>query len=146
MINELQKDELRGCLRAYVESITEKDSRTGGRMYKCPICGSGKEAGNTHDGAFDISKDGKEWYCFSCKNGGDIFTLIGLYENIEDFNEQIKRATEFSNSIYVNEANEVNEVNGVNKVNEANEVNGVNKETVEKHKRYIYIKYLINIL
>ena len=94
MVDDTRKEELRAGLTAYVESITEKDRRAGNNMYKCPLCGSG--TGRNHNGAFSITRDGKAWKCFSCNQGGDIFTLIGLHEGISDFKAQVKRAEEVS--------------------------------------------------
>lgn len=83
------REQLKGQLRAYVESITKKSK--GANMYVCPLCGSGE--GHNHTGAFSI-KDGTSWKCFSCNEGGDIFDLIGKYEDITDHSEQLKRAGE----------------------------------------------------
>ncbi len=96
MIDDLKKDEIKLSLRRYVETITEPDRRAGRNMYKCPLCGSGNKSGNNHNGAFSITKDGKSWKCFSCNQSGDIFTLIGLYEGIEDFIDQATRAAEIT--------------------------------------------------
>lgn len=83
------REQLKGQLRAYVESITQKSK--GANMYVCPLCGSG--TGSHSTGAFSI-KDGTSWKCFSCNEGGDIFDLIGKYEGIADHSEQLKRAGE----------------------------------------------------
>ena len=83
------REQLKGQLRAYVESITQKSK--GANMYVCPLCGSG--IGSHGTGAFSI-KDGTSWKCFSCNEGGDIFDLIGKYEGIADHSEQLKRAGE----------------------------------------------------
>lgn len=83
------REQLKGQLRAYVESITRKSK--GANMYVCPLCGSG--TGSHSTGAFSI-KDGTSWKCFSCNEGGDIFDLIGKYEGITDHSEQLKRAGE----------------------------------------------------
>lgn len=83
------REQLKGQLRAYVESITKRSK--GANMYVCPLCGSG--TGNHSTGAFSI-KDGTSWKCFSCNEGGDIFDLIGKYEGIADHSEQLKRAGE----------------------------------------------------
>ena len=96
MIDDYKLEELKGGLTAYVQRITEPDRRAGHNMYKCPLCGSGRESGSRHNGAFSITKDGKAWKCFSCNQGGDIFTLIGLYEGKESFTEQAQRAAEVS--------------------------------------------------
>ena len=94
MVDETRKEELRAGLTTYVESITEKDRRAGNNMYKCPLCGSG--TGRNHNGAFSITRDGKAWKCFSCNQGGDIFTLISLHEGLSDFKAQVKRAEEIA--------------------------------------------------
>ena len=83
------REQLKGQLRAYVESITKKSK--GANMYVCPLCGSG--TGSHSTGAFSI-KDGTSWKCFSCNEGGDIFDLIGKHEGITDYSEQLKRAGE----------------------------------------------------
>ena len=83
------REQLKGQLRAYVESITKRSK--GANMYVCPLCKSG--TGNHSTGAFSI-KDGTSWKCFSCNEGGDIFDLIGKYEGIADHSEQLKRAGE----------------------------------------------------
>lgn len=82
------REQLKGQLKSYVESITRKSK--GANMYVCPLCGSGTGSHNT--GAFSITKDGKSWKCFSCNKGGDIFDLIGEHEKITDHSEQLKRA------------------------------------------------------
>lgn len=82
------REQLKGQLRAYVESITKKSK--GANMYVCPLCGSG--TGSHSTGAFSIK--GTRWKCFSCNEGGDIFDLIGKHEGITDYSEQLKRAGE----------------------------------------------------
>lgn len=82
------REQLKGQLRAYVESITKKSK--GANMYVCPLCGSG--TGSHSTGAFSIK--GTSWKCFSCNEGGDIFDLIGKHEGITDYSEQLKRAGE----------------------------------------------------
>lgn len=81
------REQLKGQLRAYVESITKKSK---GAKYVCPLCGSG--TGSHSTGAFSIK--GTSWKCFSCNEGGDIFDLIGKHEGITDYSEQLKRAGE----------------------------------------------------
>lgn len=83
------REQLKGELRRYVESITKKSK--GANMYICPLCHSGE--GRNGTGAFSIY-DGTSWKCFSCNEGGDIFDLIGDYEGIADHTEQLKRAGE----------------------------------------------------
>lgn len=87
MDRDRAREQIKGYLRSYVESITEKSK--GANMYICPLCGSG--SGSHGTGAFSI-KDGTSWKCFSCDKGGDIFDLIGEVENITDYNEQLRRA------------------------------------------------------
>lgn len=81
------RDQLKGELRNYVESITKKSK--GSNMYVCPLCHSGE--GRKGTGAFSI-KDETSWKCFSCNEGGDIFDLIGKYEDIPDHADQLRRA------------------------------------------------------
>lgn len=85
------REELKPKLQDYVESITQKSKGQG--MYICPLCGSGQ--GHNHTGAFSIDrKDPTRWKCFSCGEGGDIFDLIGKYEDIAEPINQLKRAGE----------------------------------------------------
>lgn len=91
-MDEVTKNEIKGRLKEYVESITRKSR--GKNKYNCPLCGSG--TGRNHSAAFNIDpRDPTSWRCFACGKGGDIFDLIGEYEHITDYNEQLKRAAEF---------------------------------------------------
>lgn len=94
MIDDYKLEELKSGLTSYVQQITQPDRRAGHNMYKCPLCGSGSGRGRNSDGAFSITKDGKAWKCFSCNQGGDIFTLIALHEGLTEFIDQAKRAAE----------------------------------------------------
>ena len=55
-------------LTDYLDKITQKR----GKMYICPICGSGTGANKTPA----LSANGELWQCFSCHHSGDIFNLI----------------------------------------------------------------------
>ena len=93
MERDLQRDELKKFLPDYVNRITRPDPKAGKGKYVCPLCRSGDHgAGST--GAFSIKADGTTWRCFSCGRGGDLFDLIGLYENLTDYNDQFDRAAE----------------------------------------------------
>lgn len=85
------KELYRDRLPDYLEMIT-RPTQPG--KYICPICGSG--TGKNHTAAFSIKGD--RWTCFSGnhpgRNGGDIYELIGQYENLESLPEQVKRASE----------------------------------------------------
>lgn len=94
MVDEYKIEELKSGLASYVQSITQPDRRAGHNMYKCPLCGSGSKGGRSSDGAFSITRDGKAWKCFSCNQGGDIFTLISLHDGLTEFTDQVKRAAE----------------------------------------------------
>lgn len=94
MIDNGRLEEIKSGLTAYVESITQPDRRAGRNFYKCPLCGSG--TGRNKTGAFSITRDGKAWKCFSCGQGGDVFTLIKLHEGITDFKAQVERAAAFT--------------------------------------------------
>ena len=88
-MDEAKKDQLKGELRNYVESITRK-SKSG--LYVCPLCHSGEGPKGT--GAFGIYAGGLKWKCQACGRGGDIFDLIGEHEGIQDKLGQLRRAGE----------------------------------------------------
>lgn len=83
------REQLKGCLRNYVESVTQKSK--GANLYVCPLCGSG--TGKSGTGAFSI-KNGTSWKCFSCNAGGDIFDLYGAINGTTDHNEQLRGLSE----------------------------------------------------
>lgn len=83
------REQLKGYLRTYVESVTQKSK--GANLYVCPLCGSG--TGKSGTGAFSI-KNGTSWKCFSCNAGGDIFDLYGAINGTADHNEQLKGLSE----------------------------------------------------
>lgn len=78
------REQLKGYLRRYVESVTQKSK--GANLYVCPLCGSG--TGKSGTGAFSI-KNGTSWKCFSCNAGGDIFDLYGAINGTADHNQQL---------------------------------------------------------
>ena len=82
------REQLKGYLRNYVESVTQKSK---GANYVCPLCGSGK--GKNGTGAFSI-RDNISWKCFSCNAGGDIFDLYGAINGTTDHNEQLRGLSE----------------------------------------------------
>jgi len=81
-------EELRYCLRDYVERTTKGSPRY--PYYICPLCGSGEKENKT--GAFTINKKDRDlsWKCFSCGSGGDIFDLYGHLNHTADFIEKLK--------------------------------------------------------
>lgn len=83
------REQLKGYLRNYVESVTQKSK--GANLYVCPLCGSG--TGKSGTGAFSI-KNGTSWKCFSCNAGGDIFDLYGAINGTTDHNEQLRGLSE----------------------------------------------------
>lgn len=83
------REQLKGYLRNYVESVTQKSK--GANLYVCPLCGSG--TGKSGTGAFSI-KNGTSWKCFSCNAGGDIFDLYGAINGTTDHNEQLRGISE----------------------------------------------------
>ena len=89
MEQNIARETLKKYLTEYVQSVTRKSK--GANMYVCPLCNSG--AGKNGTGAFSI-KDGIRWTCFSCGEAGDIFDLIGKVENITDYTQQLKKASE----------------------------------------------------
>lgn len=94
-MNDFLVEEMRGRLTEFVQSITQADRRAGRNMYICPLCGSGTGKGKGQkNGAFSI-KDGKQWHCFACDQGGGIYDLIGAYYGLQDFKDQLDKAAEF---------------------------------------------------
>ena len=89
MIDDSVKEEIRPRLIEYVSQITKPDRKAGKNMFVCPLCGSGSHGERNSDGAFHVT--GAVWYCHSCKQGGDIFKLIELYEGLSSFPDQLKR-------------------------------------------------------
>ena len=83
------REQLKGYLRNYVESVTQKSK--GANLYVCPLCGSG--TGKSGTGAFSV-KNGTSWKCFSCNAGGDIFDLYGAINGTADHNEQLRGLSE----------------------------------------------------
>ncbi len=77
-------------LAEYVESITTPSKGT--NKWVCPLCKSG--TGPKGTGAFSIEDDGQSWTCFACGEHGDLLDLIGKFENLTTFNEQMRRAEE----------------------------------------------------
>ena len=130
MIDDYKIEELKSGLTSYVQTITETDRRAGHGMYKCPLCGSGSGRGRNSNGAFSIMKDGKGWKCFSCQQGGDIFTLIGLHEGLTEFKDQAARAAEISGITLFTEFTQET------KQTKKADIMKVTKET-EKYKEYI---------
>lgn len=88
MEQNIARETLKKYLPDYVLSVTSKSK--GANMYVCPLCNSGN--GKNGSGAFSIK--GERWTCFSCGESGDIFDLIGKVENITDYNQQLKRASD----------------------------------------------------
>ena len=85
------RDIIRGHLTEYVEQIAEKSK--GKNKYNCPLPACHSGTGKNKTGAFTIDhKDPEKWHCFSCGKGGDIFDLIGIIENLSDYNSQFERA------------------------------------------------------
>jgi len=90
----LNKYQLQHELENYINMITSKSK---GKQYICPICGSGK--GVHHTGALSIKTDKNgvpRATCFACHElyNDDIFSVIGKIENIESFPEQYAKAAE----------------------------------------------------
>ena len=80
---EEEKTELRGHLKDYVETVTERSPKGGRLAYVCPLCGSGTGPKGTGAFMLDPSRDCTTWHCFSCDRGGDLFDLIGLMDGID---------------------------------------------------------------
>ena len=89
--------EIKRHLIDYVHEITTKSK--GRNQYICPICGSG--TGNNHTGAFTLYPNDNTYYCFSCQDSGDIFSLYAKINHLDiraDF-QQIKTELEEKYSV-----------------------------------------------
>ena len=82
--------ELKTHLADYVSANLTKSK--GHNMYCCPACGSG--TGKHATGAFTVYDEGTRWKCHACQEGGDLFDLIGIVENIGEQKAQFERARE----------------------------------------------------
>lgn len=87
----METDLLKSKLPDYLERISVRE-RSG--LYHCPLCGSGTHRGEHSDGALSVYDNDTRWHCFACNQSGDLFTLIGLIEDIPDFPRQIQFAAE----------------------------------------------------
>lgn len=92
-MEELQ--ELKAHLPEYCAAQLTKSQ---GRAFCCPVCGSGTHRKKT--GAFSLFADGIKWKCHACGSSGDLFDLIGIIEDIADTAGQIGRARELYGHTY----------------------------------------------
>ena len=90
MFQEKSVEQIKMMLPQYVESITTKSRAS--HMYVCPLCHSGEGPHGT--GAFSVEESGTKWKCFSCCESGDVLDLIGKYEMLPSYKEQLQRASE----------------------------------------------------
>lgn len=77
-------------LRRYVKSVAEPAARFGPDAYICPCCGSGTGKNNQYTPAFFLfqAADGTPLFkCHSCDATGNIFTLAGIVNGTENFQE-----------------------------------------------------------
>lgn len=84
MDREAAREYIKPLLGEYLDSITTKK----GKMYICPLCGSG--SGNNGNYTPALSINGEKWRCFSCNNGGDVFSLIALQNGLDSSKEFYK--------------------------------------------------------
>lgn len=97
IINNEEKEMLKGYLRKYVEMITEKSPDKVKDKYICPICHSGTGKKKTGGLSLDPKENYTTWTCFSCHVGGDIFNLVEAVEHITSFPEQVERLRKIFN-------------------------------------------------
>lgn len=87
-----EKEYLKSSLIDYVRMITSESNRNQ-NQFICPLCKSGTHRGHRSTGAFTVYET-NSWHCFACGETGDIFSLIGKYEGLPSFPEQLQRAKE----------------------------------------------------
>ena len=78
MIRQEIKEEIKSKLELYLDKVTQKGRSN---KYICPLCGSG--TGNNNHFTPALSVNGVMWHCFSCNEGGEIFTLIAKQHNLD---------------------------------------------------------------
>lgn len=81
-MDNTKKEELKHFLIDYIKEITPQ-SKTSKNQFVCPFCSSGN--GKHQTGAFTFYPETNTYYCFSCGSSGDIFTLYGKLNKIDDF-------------------------------------------------------------
>ena len=59
-------------------------------QFVCPYCSSGLGPHGT--GGMTLYNNG--YFCFSCRKSGDIFDLVGHFEGIEGYRNQLQRVKE----------------------------------------------------
>lgn len=114
MNRKIAKEQIRKMLSTYLDTITVKK----GNKYICPICGSGSGNNNHYTPAFSVN--GEKWRCFSCNNGGDIFSLIALQNGLDskkDFHQILDIASASLNISVNNSYNAENMHSTYNKQN-----------------------------
>ena len=76
-------EELKSHLCDYVQKITTISKNGGKNQYVCSLCNSG--TGIHHSGAFTVYPNSNSYHCFACGENGDIFTLYGKINHIDNF-------------------------------------------------------------
>lgn len=73
-----------------MNDVTTKSK--GHNQYICPICHSGD--GSHHTGAFTVYPESNTYFCFACRQSGDIFNLYAILNNLDistNFKDIIKQ-------------------------------------------------------
>lgn len=91
---KLEKRSFEAALRLTLRVSRSPTAKPGRICTNAPCAAAASMGAEAATGAFSVTKDGLAWKCFSCGKGGDIFTLIGLYEGLDDFKDQAQRAAE----------------------------------------------------
>lgn len=84
------KEKLKPYLIEYVNEVTTKSK--GHNQYIFPICHSGD--GSHHTGAFTVYPENNTYFCFACRQSGDIFNLYAILNNLDistNFKDIIKQ-------------------------------------------------------
>ncbi len=85
----MTREEVQDYIREHATDYFTRDKS--GKGYICPICGSG--SGRKGTGITENPKRPGHFSCWTgCFSNADIFEIIGLKENITDFNEIFNRA------------------------------------------------------
>lgn len=87
----MEREQARSYLKAQLKDYCDKNlTRSKGKGYVCPYCGSGTGPNGTGAFFLNTKKAGAAWHCFNCNRSGDIFDLYGQENSITDPETQFK--------------------------------------------------------
>lgn len=79
---DIDLQEIKSHLIDYITEVTQPSRHGNKNQYICPLCNSG--TGSHHSGAFTFYSETDSFHCFACGANGDIFTLYGNLNGIDE--------------------------------------------------------------